>query len=305
MPKPTTLGVMNTTARLIASILVAGALLAACGDDEATTTSGNGGGCGTGGGHRVRRPRDRAREPGPYGRQLPAASLSGAETGVDISGDQAGTARLFSSSAKAEAYAKQAEKTGDATTRSAPWSSSRPARRTRTPSPRPTRAAEPPGRYNRCLSAGGERSLVRIQPERPFSTKLVYKVWDAAEDDHGRAGRSSSLRGRGIPTISIIGGGTGGNLLAARLLEVSDDGQRLHVMLIEARGRAGPRLRVVVREAERVARAHFSPGSGGRRRPSGARRATGARGTALRSDLGRRSSRCPDRQCCRRLSRCG
>ena len=75
--------------------------------------------------------------------------------------------------------------------------------------------------------------------------------------DHGRVGRSSSLRGRGIPTISIIGGGTGGNLLAARLLEVSDDGQRLHVMLIEARGRAGPRLRVVVREAERVARGAF------------------------------------------------
>ena len=64
-------------------------------------------------------------------------------------------------------------------------------------------------------------------------------------------------RSRGIPTISIIGGGTGGNLLAARLLEGSDDGQRLRVMLIEARGRAGPRLRGVVREAERVARGAF------------------------------------------------
>ena len=45
---------------------------------------------------------------------LPATSLNGAETGVDITGDKTGTARLFSSSAKAEAYAKQAEKTGDA-----------------------------------------------------------------------------------------------------------------------------------------------------------------------------------------------
>ena len=41
-----------------------------------------------------------------------------------------------------------------------------------------------------------------------------------------------------MPTIAIIGGGTGGNLLAARLLEASTDGQRLQVMLIEARGRA-------------------------------------------------------------------
>ena len=60
-----------------------------------------------------------------------------------------------------------------------------------------------------------------------------------------------------MPTISIIGGGTGGNLLAARLLEGSDDGQRLHVMLIEARGRAAPRLRAVVRQAESVAPGAF------------------------------------------------
>ncbi len=40
----------------------------------------------------------------------------GAETGVEITGEKTGTARLFSSSAKAEAYARQAEKTGDATT---------------------------------------------------------------------------------------------------------------------------------------------------------------------------------------------
>ena len=34
---------MSTAARLIASILAAGSLLAACGDDEATKTSGDGG----------------------------------------------------------------------------------------------------------------------------------------------------------------------------------------------------------------------------------------------------------------------
>lgn len=60
-----------------------------------------------------------------------------------------------------------------------------------------------------------------------------------------------------MPTIAIIGGGTGGNLLAARLLERSADGQRLNVMLVEARGRAGPGLRGVVRQAERTARGAF------------------------------------------------
>jgi hypothetical protein len=59
-----------------------------------------------------------------------------------------------------------------------------------------------------------------------------------------------------MPTIAIIGGGVGGNLLAARLLETSTDGQRLNVMLIEARGRAGDHLRAVVRHAERT-----SPGA--------------------------------------------
>jgi hypothetical protein len=60
-----------------------------------------------------------------------------------------------------------------------------------------------------------------------------------------------------MPTIAIIGGGAGGNLLAARLLEESTDGLRLHVMLIEARGRAGDHLRAVVRQAERAAPGAF------------------------------------------------
>jgi hypothetical protein len=60
-----------------------------------------------------------------------------------------------------------------------------------------------------------------------------------------------------MPTIAIIGGGTGGNLLAARLLQESTDGLRLHVMLIEARGRAGDHLKAVVRQAESAAPGAF------------------------------------------------
>jgi choline dehydrogenase-like flavoprotein len=60
-----------------------------------------------------------------------------------------------------------------------------------------------------------------------------------------------------IPTIAIIGGGTGGNLLAAALLERAASGQRLNVMLIEARGRAGPQLRRIVRQAEGMAPGGF------------------------------------------------
>ena len=60
-----------------------------------------------------------------------------------------------------------------------------------------------------------------------------------------------------MPTIAIIGGGTGGHLLAARLLESASDGQRLHVTLIEGRGRAGQHLRRIVREAERTAPGAF------------------------------------------------
>jgi hypothetical protein len=60
-----------------------------------------------------------------------------------------------------------------------------------------------------------------------------------------------------MPTIAIIGGGTGGNLLAARLMESSTDGQRLNVMLVEARGRAGAHLKAVVRQAERTAPGAF------------------------------------------------
>ena len=66
-----------------------------------------------------------------------------------------------------------------------------------------------------------------------------------------------NLRKGPMPTIAIIGGGTGGNLLAARLLEESTDGLRLHVMLIEARGRAGDHLKAVVRHAEQAAPGAF------------------------------------------------
>ena len=45
--------------------------------------------------------------------QLPKASLSGAETGVDISGSQSGSARSFASEAKANDYADEVAKEGD------------------------------------------------------------------------------------------------------------------------------------------------------------------------------------------------
>jgi hypothetical protein len=107
---------MSTPARLIASILVAGSLLAACGDDdEATTSSGDGGAAVPAAGTAFDGLKTALEGQGLTVANLPATSLNGAETGVDITGDKTGTARLFSSSAKAEAYAKQGEKTGDAT----------------------------------------------------------------------------------------------------------------------------------------------------------------------------------------------
>ena len=106
---------MNTAARLITSILVAGSLLAACGDDDATT-SGDGGAAVPAADTAFDGLKTGLEGQGLTVANLPATSLNGAETGVDITGDKTGTARLFSSSAKAEAYAKQAEKTGDATT---------------------------------------------------------------------------------------------------------------------------------------------------------------------------------------------
>jgi hypothetical protein len=106
---------MNTAARLIASILVAGSLLAACGDDDATS-SGDGGPAVPAADTAFDGVKTALEPQGLSVANLPATSLNGAETGVDVAGDKTGTARLFSSSAKAEAYATQAEQTGDATT---------------------------------------------------------------------------------------------------------------------------------------------------------------------------------------------
>ena len=75
---------MNTAARLIASILVAGSLLAACGDDEATTTSGNGGAAVPAADTAFDGLETALESQGLTVAKLPATSLSGAETGVDI-----------------------------------------------------------------------------------------------------------------------------------------------------------------------------------------------------------------------------
>ena len=47
---------------------------------------------------------------------LPKASLNGAESGVGITGDKRGSARLFATQAEAEAYAAEVAKEGDKTT---------------------------------------------------------------------------------------------------------------------------------------------------------------------------------------------
>ena len=47
---------------------------------------------------------------------MPRSSLDGAEEGVEVSGDKAGSARLFSTEAEAKAYADRASEQGDATT---------------------------------------------------------------------------------------------------------------------------------------------------------------------------------------------
>ena len=60
-----------------------------------------------------------------------------------------------------------------------------------------------------------------------------------------------------MPTVAVIGGGRGGNLVAVRLLARAPEGLRLNVVLIEARGRASKELRSLLRDAETDARGAF------------------------------------------------
>ena len=106
---------MSSAARLIASILAAGSLLAACGDDDATTSGDGGGAAVPAADAAFDGLKSGLEAEGLTVANLPATSLNGAETGVNITGDKAGSARLFSSSADAEAYAKRAENSGDST----------------------------------------------------------------------------------------------------------------------------------------------------------------------------------------------
>ena len=106
---------MSSAARLIASILAAGSLLAACGDDDATTSGDGGEAAVPAADTAFDGLKSGLEAEGLTAADLPATSLNGAEAGVEISGDRTGTARLFSSSADAEAYAKRAEKSGDST----------------------------------------------------------------------------------------------------------------------------------------------------------------------------------------------
>ena len=102
---------MALTALVVCAFLAAG-----CGDDDETTTSGDAGAAVPAADTAFDGLKAALEGEGLAVANLPAASLNGAETGVAITGDKTGSARLFSSSAKAEAYAKQAEESGDAAT---------------------------------------------------------------------------------------------------------------------------------------------------------------------------------------------
>ncbi len=90
----------------------------------------------------------------------------------------------------------------------------------------------------------------------PKPDAIPPAIWTQASSGSGASVFLTVLveknEGTTIPTIAIIGGGTGGNLLAARLLERATSGQRLNVMLIEARGRAGPQPLAPDRPLSRV-----------------------------------------------------
>jgi hypothetical protein len=108
---------VSTAARVIASILVAGSLLAACGDDDEATSGDEVPAVAPAADTAFDGLKTGLEAEGLMVADLPAASLSnGAETGVNITGDRTGTARLFPSQAEADAYAQQAEQSGDATT---------------------------------------------------------------------------------------------------------------------------------------------------------------------------------------------
>ena len=94
-------------------VVVLAVCISACGDDEETPATGEA----------AAPPATRAfgglrqalEAQGLVVDELPKSSLDGAEEGVDISGDKAGSGRLFSTEADAKAYAHQASEQGDAT----------------------------------------------------------------------------------------------------------------------------------------------------------------------------------------------
>ena len=113
-----------TRSRLLIFGLVAVMALcfSACGDDDDPSASGQDDSAATGGAEAP--PATRAfgglrqalEAQGLVVSELPKSSLDGAEEGVEISGDKAGSARLFTTEGQAKAYAARASKQGDATT---------------------------------------------------------------------------------------------------------------------------------------------------------------------------------------------
>jgi hypothetical protein len=112
--------VKRTRYLLILGLLTALALsAAACGDDDEADSTSSGAG-----GEAVAPPPSTAFDDlttalegqGLVVAKLPKASLDGSEAGVEISGDKSGSARSFSSEAKASQYADQVSADGDKTT---------------------------------------------------------------------------------------------------------------------------------------------------------------------------------------------
>jgi hypothetical protein len=104
---------------VLSLIAVLAMSVGACGgdDDEAATGADAGGEAGTPPPDRAFRNLETALEPqGLAVDPLPKASLNGAESGVGITGNKQGSARLFATQAEARNYAAEVAKEGDKTT---------------------------------------------------------------------------------------------------------------------------------------------------------------------------------------------
>jgi len=115
---------MTLTRRYVTIIGLAAVMavsFSACGGDDDDSASGEGGSAATGEADAPAAAgafndlRQALEAQGLVVKELPKASLDGAEDGVDVSGDKSGSARLFSTEADAKAYAEKADGKGQKT----------------------------------------------------------------------------------------------------------------------------------------------------------------------------------------------